>query len=41
MTETCERTRALVGKLNHLGQDKAPTKSTIVDGLRNRDNRFF
>lgn len=41
MTETCEGLRALGGKLNHLGLDKAPAKSTASDGLRNRDNRFF
>ncbi len=41
MTETCEALRALGGKLNHLGLDKAPAKSTAGDGLRNRDNRFF
>jgi hypothetical protein len=41
MTETCEGPRALGGKLNHLGLEKAPSKSTASDGLRNRDNRFF
>lgn len=41
MTEICEGLRALVGKLNHLGFDKAPAKSTACDGLRNRDNKFF
>lgn len=41
MNETCEGLRALGGKLNHLGLDKAPAKSTASDGLRNRDNRFF
>lgn len=41
MTETCEGLRALGGKLNHLGLDKAPAKSTASDGLRNRDNHFF
>ncbi|MCX6327018.1 MAG: hypothetical protein NT144_10285 [Bacteroidia bacterium] len=29
------------GKLNHLGLDKAPAKSTACDGLRNRDSKFF
>lgn len=29
------------GKLNHLGLDSAPAKSTASDGLRNRDSRFF
>lgn len=41
MNETCEGLRAFGGKLNHLGLDKAPAKSTAGDGLRNRDNRFF
>ncbi len=41
MTETCEGLPALGGKLNHLGLEKAPAKSTASDGLRNRDNRFF
>jgi len=41
MTEICEGLRAMGGKLNHLGLDKAPAKSTACDGLRNRDNRFF
>lgn len=41
MTETCEGLRALGGKLNHLGLEKAPSKSTASDGLRNRDNRVF
>lgn len=41
MTEICEGMRAMGGKLNHLGINKAPAKSTACDGLRNRDNRFF
>lgn len=41
MVEICEGLRALSGKLNHLGLDKAPAKSTAGDGLRNRDNMFF
>ncbi len=41
MIETCEGLRALGGKLNHLGLQKAPAKSTASDGLRNRDNRVF
>lgn len=41
MTEICEGLRALGGKLNHLGLDKAPAKSTAGDGLRKRDNQFF
>jgi hypothetical protein len=41
MTEICEGIRALAGKLNLLGLDKAPAKSTASDGLRNRSHRFF
>lgn len=41
MTEICEGLRALGGKLNHLGLDKAPAKSTACDGLRNRESKFF
>ena len=41
MTEICEGLRAMGGKLNHLGLEKAPAKSTASDGLRNRDNVFF
>jgi len=41
MTEICEGLRALGGKLNHLGLDQAPAKSTACDGLRNRSCKFF
>lgn len=41
MTEICEGLRALGGKLNHLGMEKAPAKSTASDGLRNRGQEFF
>lgn len=41
MTEICEGLRALGGKLNHLGMDQAPAKSTACDGLRNRNHKFF
>jgi len=41
MTEICEGLRALGGKLNHLGLQKAPAKSTASDGLRNRNHEFF
>jgi len=41
MNEICEGLRAMGGKLNHLGLDKAPAKSTACDGLRNRDSKFF
>ncbi len=41
MAETCEGLRAMSGKLNHLGLDRPPAKSSAGDGLRNRGNEFF
>ena len=41
MAEICEGMKALGGKLNHLGLQKAPAKSTASDGLRNRESSFF
>jgi len=41
MTEICEGLRGMGGKLNHLGMDQAPAKSTASDGLRNRSHKFF
>jgi len=41
MTEICEGLRAMGGKLNHLGLEQAPAKSTACDGMRNRDSKFF
>jgi hypothetical protein len=41
MTEICEGMRALSGKLNLLGLEKSPAKSTACDGMRNRDSKFF
>jgi len=41
MAETCEGQRAMSGKLNHLGLDKSPAKSSAGDGLRNRKSDFF
>ncbi len=41
MTEICEGLKAMRGKLNHLGLNKAPAKSTAADGLRNRESSFF
>ena len=41
MTEVCEGLRAMGGKLNHLGMDQAPAKSTACDGLRNRSHKIF
>jgi hypothetical protein len=41
MGEVCDGMRALEGKLNYLGMDCSPAKSTAGDGLRERDNEFF
>ncbi len=41
MGEVCDGMRALAGKLNYLGMDSAPSKSTAGDALRNRDNEIF
>jgi Transposase DDE domain/Domain of unknown function (DUF4372) len=41
MGEICDGMLALQGKLNHLGLDNSPAKSTAGDGLRERDNEFF
>ncbi len=41
MGEVCDGMRALSGKLNYLGMDCAPSKSTSGDALRNRDNELF
>ena len=41
MAETCEGLKGLSGKLNQLGLEKAPAKSSAGDGLRNRDNALF
>jgi hypothetical protein len=41
MNEICEGLRAMGGKLNHLGFNRAPAKSTASDGLRNRPSKFF
>jgi hypothetical protein len=41
MGETCDGMKGLAGKLNHLGLEKSPAKSTASDGLRGRDNEFF
>jgi hypothetical protein len=41
MAEICEGLRAMSGKLNLLGLEKAPAKSTACDGMRNRGNKFF
>ena len=41
MGEICDGMQAMAGKLNHLGMEKSPAKSTAGDGLRGRDNEFF
>ena len=41
MGEVCDGMRALGGKLNHLGMNVSPAKSTAGDALRNRDEELF
>jgi len=41
MGEVCDGMRVLGGKLNYLGMDSAPSKSTAGDALRDRDNEIF
>ena len=41
MGEVCDGMRALGGKLNYLGMDSAPSKSTAGDALRDRNNEVF
>ena len=41
MGEVCDGMRALAGKLNYLGMDCSPAKSTAGDALRDRDNELF
>jgi len=41
MGEICDSMQALQGKLNHLGLDSSPAKSTAGDGLRGRSNELF
>lgn len=41
MAEVCEGLKGMSGKLNHLGLEKSPAKSSAGDGLRNRDSSFF
>ena len=41
MGEVCDGMRALAGKLNYLGMDSSPSKSTAGDALRDRDNELF
>ena len=39
--EICDGMLAMQGKLNHLGLSSSPAKSTVGDGLRDRNNEFF
>ena len=41
MAEVCDGMRALGGKLNSLGFDIAPAKSTVGDALRSRSEELF
>lgn len=41
MGEVCDGMRALGGKLNYLGMDSSPSKSTAGDALRDRENEVF
>ncbi len=41
MGEICDGMLGMQGKLNHLGLERSPAKSTAGDGLRERDNEFF
>jgi hypothetical protein len=41
MGEVCDGMRALGGKLNYLGMDVAPAKSTAGDALRDREEELF
>jgi len=41
MGEVCDGMRALAGKLNHLGMECSPAKSTMGDALRDRDEELF
>jgi transposase len=41
MGEVCDGMRALAGKLNYLGMDTSPAKSTAGDALRDRDEELF
>jgi hypothetical protein len=41
MGEVCDSMRALAGKLNYLGMECSPAKSTAGDALRDRDEELF
>jgi hypothetical protein len=41
MGEVCDGMRALGGKLNYLGMDCSPAKSTAGDALRDREEALF
>jgi hypothetical protein len=40
-TEIASGMQSLQGKLDYLGLDASPAKSTLGDGLRNRDEQLF
>ena len=41
MGEVCDGMQAMQGKLNYLGMESSPAKSTAGDGLRSRTNELF
>lgn len=41
MIEVCEGMQLLQGKLNYFNMNCSPAKSTVGDGLRNRNNELF
>lgn len=41
MGEVCDGMRVMAGKLNYLGMDSSPAKSTAGDALRNRSEELF
>lgn len=41
MGEVCDGMRAMAGKLNYLGMEESPAKSTVGDALRDRDEELF
>jgi len=41
LREICMSMEAMEGKLNHLGMEKAPAKSTLADANRNRSSAVF
>jgi len=41
MVEVCDGMQTMQGKLNYLGMNSSPAKSTAGDGLRNRTNELY